>query len=224
YHEQTPLLPKCSLNTERTITMFWKFTLFEIKTLLNNRKSWFIAAFLLLFFLLFFVYYSQDEPIGLAEQKRTESGMTYMAFEYLNLLYQDVPEIAAVREHHVEVQNLVNMQVWHIGDGSDSEQYIEDGLTINEHRLAMHDLDNAGIPDHLIIPREEILKEDALLHYIRDNNLPIESDSFSTNHHVTNALSMFSGLLFLVLLLISGNELLLYERRHMSVMQGFPIA
>src|SRR5699024_7522487 len=31
-------------------------------------------------------------------------------------------------------------------------------------------------------------------------------------------------LLFLVLLLISGNELLLYERRHMSVMQGFPIA
>ena len=71
---------------------------------------------------------------------------------------------------------------------------------------------------------EDILKEDAILKYILDNDLPLESASFNTNHYVTNALSMFSGLLFLALVLISGNELLLYERRHTSVMQGFPLS
>lgn len=204
--------------------MFWKFSLFELKLLIKNRKNWFIAGFLLLFFLLFFIYYIQEEPLSLADQKRQEAGVTYAAFEYLNLLYLDVPEVAAVREHQVEIQNSVNMQVWHIGDGKNSEQYIEEGLKLNEHRLAMHDLGNAGIPEHLITPKEDILKEDAILNYIRDNNLPIESASFNTNHYVTSVLTMFSGLLFLALVLISGNELLLYERRHMSVMQGFPLA
>ncbi|MHA6253275.1 hypothetical protein [Oceanobacillus sp. CAU 1775] len=203
--------------------MFWKFSLFELKLLIKNKKNWFIAGFLLLFFLLFFIYYVQEEPVSLADQKRMEAGVTYAAFEYLNLLYLDVPEVAEVREHQVEVQNLVNMQVWHIGKGDDSEQYIEDGLKLNEHRLAMHDLDNAGIPEHLITPREDILKEDAILNYIKDNDLPLASASFNTNHFVTSVLTMFSGLLFLVIVLVSGNEMLLYERRHMSVMQGFPL-
>lgn len=50
--------------------MFWKFTLFELKLLLKNRKSWFIAVFLLLFFILFFLYYSQDTPQSLADRKK----------------------------------------------------------------------------------------------------------------------------------------------------------
>src|SRR5690606_7822869 len=98
------------------------------------------------------------------------------------------------------------------------------GLEINRLRLIVHDLGNRGIPEHLITPREEILKEDALLHYIKDNNLPIETDSFATNHYITNVLGMITGLLLLVIVLISGNELLVYERNHQSVLKGFPIA
>lgn len=204
--------------------MFWKFTFFEIKLLLINRKSWFIAGFLLLFFILFFTYYSQEVPETLVQKKRIETQVSYAAFDYLDQQRHDLPEVAEVYEYHTKIQSLLGMQVWHIGRGRDSEQYIKDGLEINQLRLKVHELDNAGMPDHLITPKEEILKEDALLRYIRDNHLPLESDSFATNHYFTNVLSMMSGLLFLVIVLISGNEMLVYELRHRSVMRGFPLA
>ncbi|HAM80570.1 hypothetical protein [Ornithinibacillus bavariensis] len=204
--------------------MFWKFTQFETKLILKNRKNWFIAAFLLLFFVLFFIYYSQETPIPLTDKKRTETQMSYAVFEYLDLQRHDLPEVAEVYDYHTQIQSLLGMQLWFIGNGNDSEQYIENGLEINRLRLKVHELGNNGIPDHLITPKEEILKEDALLHYIKDKNLPIESDSFSTNHYFTNVLTMLSGLLFLVIVLISGNEMLIYEQRHQSVMRGFPLS
>lgn len=203
--------------------MFWKFTRFELKLLFKNRKSWFIAVFFLLFFTLFFIYYSQEVPESLEDKKRTETQMSYAVFDHLDLKRHDLPEVAEVYDYHTQIQNLLGMQVWHIGDGNESEQYVKDGLEINQLRLRVHELDNAGIPQHLIVPKEEILKEDALLHFINDNDLPIESDSFATNHYFTNVLGMMSGLLFLVIVLISGNEMLLYEKRHQSVMRGFPL-
>ena len=204
--------------------MFWKFTLFELKLLLKNRKSWFIAVFLLLFFILFFLYYSQDTPQSLADRKKMETGISYAVFDYLDQQRHDLPEVAEVYDYHTQIQSLLGMQVWHISGGNDSEQYVEDGLKLNQLRLKVHELGNEGIPDHLIVPTEEILKENALLHFIKDNNLPIESDSFATNHYFTNALAMMSGLLFLVIVLINGNEMLIYEQRHQSVMRGFPLA
>lgn len=203
--------------------MFWKFTLFELKLLSKNRKSWFIALFLLCFFVLYFMYYSQEPPLSLVENKRAETQTSYAAFDYLDQQRHDLPEVAEVYEYHTQIQSLLGMQVWNIGNGNDSEQYIKDGLEINQLRLKVHELNNAGIPDHLITPKEDILKEDALLHYINDNNLPIESDSFATNHYFTNAFTMLTGLLFLAIVLISGNEMLIYEHRHQSVMRGFPL-
>lgn len=203
--------------------MFWKFTRFEMKLLFKNRKNWFIAGFFLLFFTLFFIYYSQEVPESLEDKKRTETQMSYAVFDHLDIKRHDLPEVAEVYDYHTQIQNLLGMQVWHIGDGNESEQYVLDGLEINQLRLQVHELDNAGIPEHLIVPKEEILKEDALLHFINDNELPIESESFTTNHYFTSVLGMISGLLFLVTILISGNELLLYENRHQSVMRGFPM-
>ncbi|WP_042148874.1 ABC transporter permease [Paucisalibacillus sp. EB02] len=204
--------------------MFWKYTSFETKLLLKNRKSWFISVFLLIFFILFFMYYSQETPIPLDAKKSSETNSSYAVFEYLDQQRHDLPEVAEVYDYHTQIQSLLGMQTWFIGKGDDSEQYIENGLEINRLRLEVHELGNKGIPDHLIVPREEILKEDALLHYIKDNNLPIESDSFATNHYISNVLTMFSGLLFLVIVLISGNEMLVYEQRHQSVLRGFPLS
>ncbi|GGA74660.1 hypothetical protein GCM10008025_18010 [Ornithinibacillus halotolerans] len=150
--------------------------------------------------------------------------MAYAAFEYLDLTRHDIPEVAEVYDYYTEIASLVGMQRWYIGNGNDSEQYVDNGLEINRLRLIVDDLGNRGIPDHLIIPREEILKEDAMLRYIKENDLPIESDSFATNQHLTNVLGMFTGLLLLVIVLISGNELLVYERKHHSVLKGFPIS
>jgi hypothetical protein len=204
--------------------MFWKYTLFETKLLLKNRKSWFIAVFLLIFFILFFMYYSQDTPIPLKVKKDMETHTSYAVFEYLDQQRHDLPEVAEVYDYHTQIQSLLGMQLWYIGKGDDSNQYIDNGLEINQLRLKVHELGNKGIPDHLIVSKEEILKEDALLHYIKDNELPIESNSFATNHYFTNVLSMLSGMLFLIIVLISGNEMLVYELNHQSVLRGFPIS
>lgn len=204
--------------------MFWKFTSFEGKLLITNRKSWFIAVFLLFFFLLYFIYYSQEEPATIQEQKRMETGISYAVFDYLDQQRHDIPVVSEVYDYHTQIQSRLGMQVWNIGGGNDPGQYIEDGLEINRLRLKVHELGNAGIPEHLITPKEEILKEDALLHFIKENKLPIESDSFMTNHYVTNVLGMVSGILLLVIVLISGNEILLYELKHPSVLRGIPLS
>lgn len=203
--------------------MFWKYTRFEIKLLLGNRKSWFIALFLLLFFLVYFAYYSQIEPLSLIEQKRIEKEEMNVIFENVEYLLDDIPEVAAVHENLLKQSSLINFQVYYLGIGEDSQQYIENGLELNQLRLEAHELGNKGIPEHLIKSKSEILKEDALLHYIKDNQLPIEEGSFVTNHYFLNVLTTMSVLLILIIL-ISGNELLLSEKRHASVVKGFPLS
>ncbi len=145
-------------------------------------------------------------------------------FYHLDQKRHDMPEVAEVYDYHTQIQSLLGMQVWNIGSGKDGEQYVEDGLEINQLRLKVHELGNEGIPDYLIIPEEEILKENALLEYIKQNDLPIDSESFMTNNYFADAFAMVSGLVFLVIMLISGNELLVYELKHQSVMRGLPLA
>ena len=60
--------------------MFWKYTLFETKLLLHNRKSWFVSSFLFLFYLLFFINISQVEPTSLIDQKREEARIMNATF------------------------------------------------------------------------------------------------------------------------------------------------
>lgn len=203
--------------------MFWKYTQFEIKLLLGNRKSWFIALFLLLFFIIYFAYYSQVEPATLIEQKRIEKEEMNVIFENVEYLLDDIPEVGAIHENLLKQSSLINFQVYYLGIGEDSEQYIENGLELNQLRLEAHELGNKGIPEHLVKPKSEILKEDALLHYIKENNLPIEEGSFVTNHYFVNVLNTMNVLLILIIL-ISGNELLLSEKRHLSVVKGFPLS
>src|SRR5699024_12437757 len=112
--------------------MFWKYTLFEAKLLLNNRKNWFIAIFLLFFFLVFFIYYSQDEPLTLAEEKREEADDMQAAFYYLEYLREDVEEVAEVYDLVNQQSSLINLQVYFFVLGADYGENIKSGLEFNE--------------------------------------------------------------------------------------------
>lgn len=204
--------------------MFWKYTLFETKILLHNRKNWFVASCLLLFFLVFFINSSQEEPMSLKDQKREEARIMNATFDHIEVQREDVPEISEIYDILTKQSSLINFQVYYLGIGDDSEQYIENGLELNQLRLKVHELGNKGIPDYLITPREEILKENALLNYMKDHKLPIGADSFLTNYYFVNALQAMSGLLFLTIILISGSELLVFEQRHRTLVKGFPIS
>ena len=204
--------------------MFWKYSQFETKLLLQNRKNWFVAIFLLLFYLIYFMYPNQVTPTPLKEQKKTEAMQMNAMFEYIQYERKDVPEIGEIYDILTQQSSLINFQVYYLGMGDDSEQYIENGLELNQLRLKVHELGNKGLPKHLIKPKEEILKEDALLRYIQANQLPIETNSFVTNFYFVNALQTMSGILFLCIVLISGSELLVFEHRHRTVVKGFPLS
>lgn len=204
--------------------MFWKYTQFETKLLLRNRKNWFVAIFLLLFYIVYFIYPNQETPTPLKEQKRMEAMEMNAMFEYIQDERKVVPEIDEIYDILTQQSSLINFQVYYLGMGDDSEQYIENGLELNQLRLKVHELGNKGLPKHLIKPKEEILKEDALLHYIKEKQLPIETNSFTTNFYFVNALQTMSGLLFLCIILISGSELLVFEQRHRTVVKGFPLS
>lgn len=204
--------------------MFWKYTLFEAKLLLQNRKNWFVAIFLLLFYLIYFMYPNQEEPIPLKEQKSMEARQMNAMFDHIQDQRKDIPEIGEVYDILTKQSSIINFQVYYLGMGHDSEQYIENGLELNQLRLKVHELGNKGLPSHLIKSKEDILKDDALLRYIKENQLPIETNSFVTNFYFVNALKTMSGILFLCIVLISGSELLVFEQRHRTVVKGFPIS
>src|SRR5699024_10346120 len=158
--------------------MFWKYTLFESKLALKNRKNWVIALFFLTIFTLLFMYTSrEDDPESLYDEKVEEAKEMRATYHYMDELRFDDEDVAEVYDLITEEASLINFQKFYLGQGDDPEGYIENGLELHKLRLQVHELGNAGMPGHLIVPVDEILREDALLKYIQENDLPLESVS-----------------------------------------------
>ncbi|WP_010098654.1 hypothetical protein [Ornithinibacillus scapharcae] len=204
--------------------MFWKYTLFEMKLMLRNRKNWFLAVFMLLFFPLFFTYYSQTEIVPLKQKVQEESNMTYSLLDIYPDMYRETEAGKEVYENLLEQQSLVNYQVFYLGVGKDHDAFVEAGLRVNELRLRVHELDNLGIPEQFIFPKEEVLRNDAMLRYIQKHDLELETEPIVASSYILYALSTVSGLFFLIIILIGGSELLAYETKHRTAVNGFPIA
>lgn len=204
--------------------MFWKYTLFESKLALNNRKNWVIALFFLMVFTLLFMYTaSENAPKSLYEQKVEEAKDMEAFFHYMDTVRFDNEEAAGVYELVTKQASLINMQRWYIGSGDDSDQFIEDGLELNELRLQVHELGDIGVPAHYLKSKAEILRETAVLEFIKKYELPLESESFLTSYFIEEAFKSVSGLVFFIVVLIAGSEMLTFEQRHTSILNGFPI-
>lgn len=158
--------------------MFWKYILFEGKLALGNRKNWLISLFFLAIFMLLFMYASLEEPQTLQEQKKEEADDMKETLKFMDDVREDDPEAAEVYDVLTEASSIINFQRYYIGSGFDPDEFIKDGLELNELRLQVHEMGNIGIPEHLIIPKKEILQEDAMLKYLQANDLLLESDSF----------------------------------------------
>ncbi len=116
------------------------------------------------------------------------------------------------------------MQRFFLTRGED-DQYIDNGLKLNELRLQMHESGNEGIPPYLVVPKEEIFKEDALLRYNKKHQLPLQPDPFVASNYLPVALNAISGLIFcLFFVLIAGSGMLAHEQQNRSVVSGFPIS
>ena len=204
--------------------MFWKYFLFEAKLLLHNRKNLFLGFSLLLFFPVFFIYNSQTEPETLKDLKKTEASMIKSTLNQFPDTQKDTPEGAEIHDSLLKQSSLVNFQIFYLRSDETREEYIENGLLLTQLRLRAHELDNMGIPKHLILSKEEILIEDTLLRYIQKHELPLQPDPFTASRYLVVALNTLSGLLFYFFAIVSGSEMLVYEQRHRTVVNGFPIS
>lgn len=204
--------------------MFWKYTLFESKLALNNRKNWAIALFFLMIFILLFMYSAKEQPPpSLYDQKEEEAQGMEALFHHIEAVRFNDEEATEVYDLLTKQSSLINMQRWYIGKGNDSEQFIDNGLELNELRLQVHELGNTGIPDYYIKSKAEILQETEILQFVKQHDLSLESESFLTSHIIENTFKSLSGLLFFIVVLIAGSEMLTFEQRHKSIFNGIPI-
>ena len=205
--------------------MLWKYFVFETKVLLSNRKNWFLGIVIMLFFPIFILYTNQTPSESLRDIKKAEVASNSLLFKsYGDALQGGTPEEQAMYENLTQQSSLVNFQTFYIREGDVTQGYVENGLKINELRLKAHDMGNPGVPEHFIIPRKEIVKEDALLDFIQKENLKLDSNKYLAVPHFVVALALLSGLPFVFFVLVSGSEIILYEQRHQTVMSGFPIS
>lgn len=205
--------------------MFWKYFLFEAKLLLHNRKNWLLGIALMLFFPVFILYMNQSPQQSLRDIKKEEQEEIQALFEmYGDELQNGTPEQQEVYENLLQQSSLVNFQVFYIRKGDVTEDYIDNGLALTDLRLAFRELETQGIAEHLILSEEEILKEDALLQFLNEEQVSLDSNTFLAENQFVLALSAISGLPFVFYLLLSANDILVYEARHETVMKGFPIS
>lgn len=203
--------------------MFWKYVLFELKLLLSNRKNWLLCIVILLFFPLYFSVYSQTELETLRDKKIKESEAFETIFYQFSEALRETPEGKEIYNNFTEQVSLINMQRFYLRRGEDVH-YIDNGLRVNELRLQMHERGNKGIPSYLVVPKEEIFKEDALLRYNKEHHLPLQPDPFVASNYLPAALNTISGLIFCIIVLVAGSGMLAHEQQNQSVVTGFPIS
>ncbi|TFB14123.1 hypothetical protein E3U55_14510 [Filobacillus milosensis] len=201
--------------------MLWKYMLFELKVLMTNKKHLFIALILVLFFPLFFIQQSTTLTETLKEEKYEMRGIYDSIINQLPDMEEDTEKGRQVHESVLRQLRHVGMQIWYIN--RDREAYIEEGYKLIEEKRFVHELDNENIPEHFIFPKSEITKDYKRLEYIDQNGLPVEQKNQTTSAFLVTALSTLAGLLFSVAILISGNEILTFEKEHSTVMSGLPI-
>src|SRR5690625_2350535 len=152
--------------------MFRKYFLFETKLMVKNRKNLFLGALLVLFFPIFFFYYSDTEVETIESEKRSEQENINAILDSFPLSQEETAEGAEIHEIYLEQSSLVNYQLYYlafVGLDETNEEYIENGLRLNELRLRVHELENQGVPPYYIIPEEEILQSNAFLQFAMEN-------------------------------------------------------
>lgn len=201
--------------------MLWKYMLFELKVLITNKKHLFIALILVLFFPIFFFQQSTTYTETLKDEKYEVRADYDSIVNQLPDMEENTETGVQVHESILRQLQSIGMQVWHIN--RDREAYIEEEYILIEEKQFVHELNNEGIPEHFIIPESEITKDLKHIEYIDHNGLPIEQNDHTSSDFLVTALSTLTGLLFCLAVLISGNEILSYEKEHSTVMSGLPI-
>jgi len=207
--------------------MIFKYALFELKLLLRNKKNWLLGSVLILFFPIFFTYHSESSPETIRDIKIQEGKeLQNIVDSYPAFLREQHPKAEEIYQLIIQQTSLVNYQRYYLWLGEDEywDEYIENGLKLNELRLKVHELGNLSIPEHVIVPKEEIAKEMAFYSYLKEHQLPIVSDPLTASTVIPKAFDILSGMMFYIFILLWGADIYLTEVKHRSLTIGFPLS
>lgn len=207
------------------LPMFFKYTSFEFKVFIRNRKQWILGLFLVLIFPVFFQYYLGTEPTTLESLKYDEKYKQSIVVNTLPHDLRDTEEGTNIFENHTTQLSSINMQIFYLIHqyGRKVSEYVEDGIHLNELRLEMHEKGNPYVDGSLIPPIEEIEKENEFLYYLRNHNLETEINPFVASQFLVAAVQTVSGLILYVIILLICSDMLVYENEHHSVLRGLPL-
>src|SRR5690625_516729 len=88
--------------------MFWKYTIFELKILLQNRKQLFLGLLLVFFFPVYFQIYFNSEPPTLLSQKHEEKEIQSIA---VNVLPLDIRETEENEEIFYNLTEQLSLEI-----------------------------------------------------------------------------------------------------------------
>ncbi|MGP4072034.1 hypothetical protein ACTWQB_05715 [Piscibacillus sp. B03] len=205
--------------------MFWNYLKLESKIAFTSKKNLMLALIIILFFPIVFVQQLQDDSVSLKDLKDHELTMATNAVYYLENIPNPTPEEQQVLDNSLQQLSSLGYQKYYISNALslDEMEFIDEGIKLNEQRLKNHELDNAGIPPEYIIPKEDILIEQQKLQYLQEHQLPLEPEPTTMSSFSATAMSNFS-VLFVLLLIIIGSDLLTFEKRHDSILKALPIS
>lgn len=204
--------------------MLWKYFRFELKLLIRNKFNWFLGLAFILFFPLYFPHYADSDKDSIQSIKNAESGHYISIFNVFPEEMRETTKGEEIYNNLLEQASLLNKQRYSLWKDGDFDVYIESGLKLNELRLRLYELDNEGVHPDYIVPKKEIHKEDALLHYYQKYNLSVEPDLPTASHYLPVALEKVNGLLFMLFVLFIGSAMLTHDHQKRTVMSIFPIS
>lgn len=204
--------------------MFWRYTLFEAKLICHNWKNAFVGAFILLFFVLSLFYQSHTEYETLKQVKKQEADALNATLNQFPDELRETKEGKRAYDNLTEQASLVGMQIYYLTQDDARQDYIEDDHKLTKLRLDAIKQGNVGVPDNLAFSKEYVSQEDTRIRYIEKHQLPLEVSNLSVSGYLPNALDVISGPLFCLLVLVAASEMIVFERKHQSVVNGIPVS
>lgn len=206
--------------------MFYRYSKFELKILLLNRKQLFLGILLILFFPIYFQIYLNSEPPTLLSQKYAEKEKQSIIVNTLPLDLRGTEEGQELFSNYTEQLSIIGMQIFYLNNsyGRENTEFISDGLRLNELRMEMHELDNPHISSNLTIPIEEIEKENEFLNYLANHKMTEEDNPFVTSQFILAATQMLSGIFLFIIILLLCSDMLVYENEHKTVFRALPVS
>lgn len=206
--------------------MFWKYTLFQMKVFFRKRKQWILGILILLIFPLFYLYYQNSEPTSTSKQKIEEKDLLLMTLDLLPGEVRSTEEGMKIYENLTQQLSIINMQIYYLKteQGQEEDNYIADGLTLNQLRMELHEQGNPFIPEYFVIDREEIQKENDLLMYLDQHDLEIEDNPYVATQFLVSAFKLIVGPILFMIILLLGSDMVAFERNHQTMLKMLPIS